>query len=291
MLENLTVGLLDWGWDLKGALDSMLLAIAGKTLDKCLGKQAISTVIGAVSMTTTGGGKDYSLLWQVVTRAFNYTIPFGYALLVTYFLIYMMESATRDQISLEMIGKTLIQLILVVALIGNLELICNCFLSMAESILFKFSGGGAEREYANGITITGEEIANQWFATGEDTSFTIMMQSFLIYVFHYIANIGIYFAAFSRLIELGWRIAFAPVGVANCFDGGSASPGIKYLKSILAVSFSGAAIYVVAACGYALSASLLASPTPKAFLCSVGAQLATAGAAIGVGAKCKEIVA
>ena len=79
---------------------------------------------------------------------------------------------------------------------------------------------------------TGKEIVDGWLEN--DSGASILIQSVLIWLIHQIAIIAIDFAAISRLLELGWRIALAPIGVANCFEGGASSPAIKYLKGILA---------------------------------------------------------
>lgn len=287
MTEYITFGLLNAFTDF---IEKPFIAAAGKMLDSSLGDSQLQSVIKVVSLTTTGGGQDYSMVWNVVSSAFSYALPFGYALLVTYFLMFMLESAAKEQVTIESIVKVLIELVLVVALIGNLETICNSFLSIGESILYKFDGGGANQTFSNSITITGTEMAEQWLATGEDTAITIMLQALVMWLIHQIAIIAIDFAAFSRILELSWRIAFAPIGVANCFEGGVNSAGIKYLKSILAVALSGAAIFVIAACGFALTASLISAPTKSAMWLGVGALFATSGACIGAGAKVKEIV-
>ena len=96
------------------------------------------------------------------------------------------------------------------------------------------------------------------------------------------------------MIELAWRIIFAPIGIANNFEGGANSAGIRYLKSIAGLALAGAAVFVVCAAGFAISATMLSSENAAngdntTLLGAMAALLATAGAAIGISGKIKDV--
>lgn len=234
-----------------------------------------------------------SILWSVVSAALNVTKPLGIALIVTYFLMFMFDAAAKEQITVDSLVKVLIQLVMVVTLLSNFDTVINAVLSMGNSVYTSLIGITANQ---GDIVLSGRDIVDNWLATGEDTGATILIQSVLIWLIHQIAIIAVDFAAISRLLELGWRIALAPFGVANCFEGGASSPAIKYLKGIFGLALSGAAIYITTAVGFALSVGLLIGTDPGgeelkgALFLAQAALLATAGAAIGVSAKIKEVM-
>ncbi len=274
---------------LKDWLSMWFLGIAADMLDEAIGMDSLNDVLDALSLT--GGPFTYDAFWGIVNKCLTVVEPFGYALITTYFLMYIFDAAAKDQVTVDSIIKVLIQLVLVVALISNLDTIVNAFLSIGESILQQ-AKIGIDASYNEGTAQTGEDIINDWFASGEDTVGTIFFQCFFLWLLHKIANIAICFAVFTRLIEVGWRTAFAPVGVANCFEGGANSKGIQYLKTLFVVCLSGAVIFVVAALGFALVKSYVSSHTGTAygnFWMAAGAMLATAGAAIGVSNKIRDL--
>lgn len=135
----------------------------------------------------------------------------------------------------------------------------------------------------------GETLAKEWREDSSTIYIQALIESAIIWLLHQVAIIGIDFAAFTRGIELGWRIAFAPIFAANTFEGGMNSPGIRYLKTLLGVIISGAAIWAVAKIGFSMSADILKADTSANMWASVGCLLATAGAAIGVGNKVSSL--
>lgn len=112
----------------------------------------------------------------------------------------------------------------------------------------------------------------------------------------FIAKVAAYFAMAQRILDVGWRIAFAPIGCANMFDGaGSNVPGIRYLKGVFASLISGALLIVILKIGCFFSNSLLASCvtdsySSTAMIMCIAVRLAMVGAAIGVGNKVKEVL-
>lgn len=137
---------------------------------------------------------------------------------------------------------------------------------------------------------TGATIRDEWRENaGDSAGFGALIESAIAWIFHQIAIIGIDFAAFSRGIELGWRIAFAPVFASNTFEGGLNSPGIRYLKTLLGVAISGAAIWAVAKIGFSLAGDIIASNASANMWASIACMLATAGAAIGIGNKVSSL--
>ncbi len=286
-------------------LEKFCLSNAASCLDKVFGNDSLGEIAELLQLS---GGRNYGTFWDVINTGVGIVRPFGIALMTTYFLMYLYDAAVKDQITIDALIKVLIQLVLVVTLISNYEVIINALLSMGESVMSgmkgaissgsRYDANGNGIEGSAGLAITGWDVVNAWYEnTGSgsgDSAATILFQCIFFQIVHLIAKVATYFAIFSRLIELGWKIVFGPIGVANAFEGGANSGSIKYLKDVAGLAVAGAAVLIVCAVGSSISATMLSVPsaadcTNTTFLGAVGAEMATAGAAIGVANKIKAV--
>jgi len=283
---------------------------AANLLDGAIGNDELSKLRDL--LTFTGSNYQFTQFWDIVNELLEIVTPFGFAMITTWFLIHMFDAASKDQISIDSIIKTLIQLVLAVALVGNLTLIVNSFLKISETMFSSIALGD------NTVSINGAEIVEIWKANSPGGWLGALWDAFLLNILSTVSSIAIQFAALSRMLEMAWRIVFAPIGCSNVFEGGASSPGVKYLKSLFGVIISSVALYVVAATGYSLSSVFLTSGETSAYeilanadavinygadaiyttvqtmnnslLTSGATLLATAGAAIGISNKIKEVV-
>lgn len=265
--------------------------------DQVLGKTTMDTIFSIVAFKSDGS-LDYSLYWTTINNLIGIVKPFGYALITTYFLASLLDSAAKDNVTMDSVIKIFIQLILVIAIVGNLELIINAFLTINESIVTRFGEvnklDGKENGAMSGAAYVDAMIKRNQEGSHTDGMVGILFEGAILWIFHWISIIGITFAALSRALDIGWRCVLSPIGTANCFEGGISSPGVKYLKSLGASILAGAAIYAVAAIGMALSGAAMCgtndNPDNAKTMIAVAALLATAGASIGINNKAKEIV-
>ena len=296
----------------------MLWVWVASMLEDTLGGTALDSIRQLLSFVD---GFSYTIYWEIINKALDVMRPFGLAMISAWFLIYMFDLATKDQITIDGLIKVLIQLVLAVAVIGNLDLIVNSFLRISETMLNAF----VYNQSTNSVAMTGKDIADIWKAGGK-TSLEAAMEAGFLNIAGLIAKVALYFAAISRLLDIGWRIVLAPVGCSNMFDGGMNSPGVRYLKGIFAAIISAVVLYVICLIGSSISASFIAEGVQyvehaiigtsgtwqpgmggeaytgteiqiiavekmeNSLLLSVAAMLATAGAAIGVSNKIKEVI-
>lgn len=261
--------------------------------DDAMGLGMMDSVYEMVSFGSSGS-LDYSSYWSTINSFIDIVEPFGYALIATYFLMSLLDSAAKDNVTMDSVIKVFMELILVVALVGNLGTIINAMLNINESIIAGFT---APKNTYNDVTLSGADYVDALLEKkdGQTLAMTsIFLNGVGMWIIHFVAMVGVTFAAISRALDIGWRCVLAPIGVANCFEGGLASPGVKYMKSLGASILSGAAIYIVTAIGMAFAGSALAGtmndPSDSKTLIAQAAMLATAGAAIGINNKAKEIV-
>lgn len=254
-------------------------------LDKAIGLQSLSSIQELLQFTNNA--TVWTDFWSFINNALTIIKPFGYALITTYFLMYLFDAAAKDNVTVDSLIKVLIQLVLVIALVKNLDLIINTFLSLNDTLIVKLSGKNID---GSSSSLTGQEIVDKWNADSNDMFLTIWIQSLLISGLSKIAQIAVIFAAITRAIEIGWRIVLSPIGVANCFEGGANSKGIQYLKTLFCCILSGVAIYITAAVGFALAGNFLSAADDEGSLfVAVAVMLGTAGAAIGAGNKVRDL--
>ncbi len=270
---------------ISSGIDNFFLSGAAAMLDKAFGMQAMDSVKTWTSFSE--GSSVYSIYWDVVNKALDTVKPFGYALITTFFLMYLIDAAAKEQVTVDSLIKVLIQLVIIVAVLSKLNTIINTFLSLSDTLINSFN---ISDSYADSnVTIDGTEIVADWYAGNEDTAMTILIQSFGIWIIAKLALIAVSFAAISRAIEIGWRCVFAPIGIANCFEGGVNSKGMQYLKTLGVTVLSGAAIYLVTGLGFAITAGFLTDVSNGDFLGALASLLGTAGAAIGVSNKIRDL--
>ena len=256
-------------------------------LDDVYGAQTQTAVTDLLSLKNNGF--DMSTYWDIINKTVSVAgKPFGIALLTTFFLMYVFDAAAKEQITVDTVIKMMIQLIASIAILSNFDAVINSILSVGESIF------GLLRQQLSASqkmtpTHTGEEIMTTLENNGNTTGSLYFQILFCWFIYH-IGKIAMFFAAVARLIELGWRIAFAPIGLANCFEGGTNSPAIRYLKSLFAVAISGAVLFLIFQIGTMVSQILFVQIDGAGMWAGVAALLATAGAAIGASNKVKEII-
>ncbi len=267
-------------------IDNMFTGSAANMLDKAMGVQKMSAIQSLTQFTNQSS--TFTQFWTIINNALGVVKPFGYALITTYFLMYLFDAAAKDQVTVDSLIKVLIHLVLIIALIKNLDTIVNTLLSISDSLISKFAGN--YKDSTSGAKLTGEQIVANWKKNGSDSAMTIWFQSVLISLVAKISTVAITFAAITRAIEVGWRIIFCPIGLANCFEGGANSKGVQYLKTLGVCILSGAAIYITATVGYSLVSGYLGSAKDEGSLwIAVAAMLGTAGATIGVGNKIRDL--
>lgn len=260
--------------------------------------------LGANNFTSSDTTTIFSgTFWNIINTILGVTKSFGIPLIAMFFVIHILDVSTKEQLSVDSIIKVLIQLVLVVAIAGNIDVIVNALLSFGDSLLHavqkKIGGTGSYNSPFDAVNIY-ENLSSSWNTT-EHGIFPywrvmgVFFSTALLRLSVQIMIIAADISALSRAIDVAWRIALAPVAVANSFEGGVNSGGIRYLKGLAGAILSGLLIYIIAAIGFGLSVSILsvegadAFSAPMSTILIIASNLATAGAVIGVPQKIKEV--
>lgn len=239
-----------------------------------------------------GTGTIYQSLWGTVKDLTIDTImPVGIALVTTYFIMSLIDMASKDNTTLEHYIKEFIKLIIAVTIVTKSWPIILYLLKISEFLLRDI---GAELEAFKLDKLDG--IVDKILA--DNSSYggyvALWFTSLLPWLVKKISVLALYVCVFMRVLDVTWRAALFPIGAANLFEGGISSPGVKYIKSFFGALLAGAMIMLI----LAISPPLLISAYEMAggeknagvgMLAIAGAELAIVGAIFGASSKVKEV--
>ena len=270
-------------------------------LEPVFGESQLESIVKFLKLAGGKQSGDFQTeqFFKMINTVFDLLKPIGFALITTFFIIHMIDVISKDALTLDAFIKSLIALIIVISLAANSGEIMSAIFNIGEvSITTIFDGITSGKQGGNGVT--SENISDAAEMLTANYGLGALVMAILLWLFHQIVVIGIDVAAFSRIIDIGWRAACMPIGIANSFEGGTNSSGMRYMKSFFAAVFSGALMLIICAVGFSLATSLLSTQlsffdniTNKGFWTLlvevIAVQLATMGAAISAPAKAKEL--
>lgn len=263
----------------------------------------------------------------MMDTAMNLFAVLACSLLTIYFYQDLLSQVSRDMLSLEKLIMAFVKIILAFALLLCLKDIIvlvvqlgralfgwmkddsvkNVFSATATGDLkFQFGSGGA-KDYFPEYSEVQEAFKDEYggvikAAQNIGLALNLLIPSILMWV---IKLVG-YFVCTSNAVSVLVKSIFAPLAVVQCFEDGSRSAGIRYLKGIVADSITMAVMIVVLYACSSLTSSLLAESYSKIgtltfdniqevinwgnMLILIVPSLASIGAMIGANKIAKEIV-
>ena len=286
ILEQILIEIQEW-----------LLTPARWLIDQSIGTEQLESVINMLHLVSSQNSLiDTGNYWAVINSVFSVMRPLGYALITTFFLVSIISLVSRESLTLEGFVKLVIQLIVVITIAGNAELLMNGIFSMGETALNSVSSAvntsfGVRGDKDSMVYQIVNDLAYDETSGTYSRVLPAILISFIVYLAHQIVIIGIDVAAFSRLLDIGWRAALMPVGIANSFEGGINSAGMRYIKAFAASVFSGVLMLIIASIGFTVAAGVLMGDAGGVTITfeALAVQLATVGACIGAPNKAKEL--
>lgn len=226
----------------------------------------------------------YKGFWEIIQNAYTITQIVGFALMTTFFLKALLQESSKDNLTIETLGRLMIGLVLSLTVIIHIPEITNAFLMIAESISSKILGDTVSlNDYAANVA----EACATW---KENTPNPIaFIQALAFFLVHQICVIAFDFAVISRAFDIGWRVAIAPISCADMFNGENSS-GVRHLKSIFGSALVAVVIAIIAKAGAVLVSGFISSGMEGSMWMGIACQAAMAGVAIGANQKAKEIL-
>ena len=163
----------------------------------------------------------------------------GYLLLMLYFVLELLDLTTKESFSLEQLLKMTIKLFIGILLIANGFDILFRLVEFSDGLIMSTIGGvDSESTSIAKALIYSELEPLPWYEA-------------IFYPFQRLGDVVrgglltvIYkFMIYGRVIEIAVRALFAPVAMANIYQGGLNSSGMRYLKKFLAICLQGAIMY------------------------------------------------
>lgn len=196
-----------------------------------------------------------------VSAMIDVMIGASIALLICYFFMDLSSKASMDMITTDKVIVTCIKLIIGVALLMYLPSIMVYLFKFADATYetvknanfnLNFGSGGklakgfyfgknSWPEYKD-VQSEFEELFKGF--KGTIKALPYVMKLLIPYVLLFVAKLGAFFIAVSNALELVMYTVFSPIAVANCFDGGTKSEALRYLKKFLAKGITFAVIIV-----------------------------------------------
>ena len=218
----------------------------------------LETVNSATS-TALGGG--------IIADAIAIFKGLGSALVILFFLIELLNETQRDMLTFERLIVMIIRLLAVTVIIMNLESIVIGIEALSSQIFstVKTMATGASSSFSifGQNASTGyqfDEIADNMrdaLDAGLKDSLSIILQLLLPWIISRLSFVCAYVVSVGRSLELIARAIFSPIGVAQLFEDGTRSSGMRYLKKFAACAMQLAVIAIILYAAGALNNSLV----------------------------------
>ncbi len=189
-------------------------------------------------LNVSASHKYYGTAFSLVDDFYQVIEPVGLALVITFFFLELLDSATKDNFTVEHFARSLIKLVITTIVIENSVSIFNTMMYIGYALANSI-------KLVDDYNITPDNIVN---SLGGGTLFAdiiLILQLFIPWFISLIIRVGIIFACVGRALDMLIKCAFAPIGLSDMFTEGLRSSGVRYLKNFLASCLS--AVIMVAA--------------------------------------------
>ena len=195
--------------------------------------------------TSTDQTTDY---WVPIDTIYNAMTAVGTGLALLWCLLELMDKATMGNVTGEFALKLSIKFTIAAIFISESGPLAKGIIELANAITADVGNASA-----NGVSDA--LFVNIYNNMKDGNIFDCLGELIgLIFpaIFMLIAYIVIYVLLAGRIIEVGVRFAFFPIGAAGVFTHGIASPGFRYMKKLFACALTGAGMIAVLMVGVTL---------------------------------------
>ena len=196
--------------------------------------------------------------WQTFTNVYDTFSTLGVLLALLWVVLDMLEKAQFDSLTPEVMIRFFIKFIIAMMLIQNAATIMTELINGGNYLFQKVVGAihGAAGALDPTLKQAAEDIAKQSFLKCIGT----LIELLLPFVFTIVAVVLMYVLLFGRILELGVRFMFTPIGIADIFTHGIQSPGMRYIKKFCAVALQGVVMIAILLAGSKLASTVATDP-------------------------------
>lgn len=189
-----------------------------------------------IKILGVGSGSLFSQALPVIYSCYDALLPVGLILLLVYFVITLLQDVTwKDAESGEYWVFQIIKLVIAVVIMYMGKDIISALLDVAQGIFASINTYASNAQ----VTIVGDCIYKQLLDMSNLNFWTplcMVLKNIIPWFFSWILSVAINVACCSKMLELGVRIIFAPVGMSDIYLSGTNGKGFRYLKALLAVA-------------------------------------------------------
>lgn len=174
--------------------------------------------------------------------------PVGITLLAVFALTDLADNITNRGFDLEQFFKFVLKMSIGMLIISNLADIIEPMLRIFNSATNLLETAVTESDGAKATLYSYYLECSKYIPsdiTAALSGIPMLLELVIPYLATFAARILVTVVAFSRIIELFVRIALAPIGAVDIYNGGVRSPGFRYLRKIFAVGIQGLLILLI----------------------------------------------
>lgn len=183
-------------------------------------------------------------IWNVFNNLYGTLSAVGAGLALLWCLLELIEKASGGHITGEFILQLGIKLTIATVVIMEGSNIARGLIDMGNGVITLFTDA-VETSESDGAFALFTEVADTVSQAGIfDILFTALniLIPALFMIVAYVLALAI---MAGRIIELGIRFIFFPIGAADVFTHGVGSPGFRYMKKLMACAMKGGAMYII----------------------------------------------
>lgn len=178
--------------------------------------------------------------WNAFNGFFDAFASIGIGLAVIWVMLDILEKLQIEQLSPEILLRIFIKLFMAIMIVANIQPITEGIINVANEMMSKASDTThIAQEEALGTIY--ENLKNM----GLVKAICLLLQLLIPAIGTMICMLIMLVQMVGRLIEIGIRILFMPIGVSDAFTHGTNSPGFRYIKKFFAVCLQGAMLLAV----------------------------------------------
>lgn len=170
-----------------------------------------------------------------------------------YFLLELMDHATRDSFTLETFIKSFAKLVILFVIFdtNTIKAIGEFAGGIEDKILDLVSTGATQAAYVELATFINTLENVNWLK-----GVFLIFENGIFSLTSLISILVVMFVAAGRLIEILVYQAFLPLGMSSIYNGGLSSSGFRYLKKYIALYVQGAIMFAAMILGHVLATAI-----------------------------------
>lgn len=171
-------------------------------------------------------------VWHLVTYGYEAMQTIGFLIVILYFILEILDLTTKENFNLEQLLRMTIKLFIAILLITNGLDILKALINLSDGLISTLT-------WQQGSGLTAKNLYYQVQPLSDFDAIFFPLTHLFDCIGLGLPAIIICFIVHGRVIEVCVRAVFAPLAIANIYEGGLNSSGMKYLKKFLALCLHG----------------------------------------------------